>query len=90
MSPKVNKGTAAPEEQAQWPFGRNNYIFFGAAMLTIIVGYIFLGMGEVNGVWSLTLAPILLVIGYCILVPIALIVRSRPDEDISADDVPTE
>ena len=38
-----------------------------AAIVAIVIGYITLAQG------SISLAPILLVLGYCILVPIALI-----------------
>ena len=38
-----------------------------AALVAIVLGFVFLGRG------SISLAPILLVLGYCILVPIALI-----------------
>jgi uncharacterized membrane protein HdeD (DUF308 family) len=38
-----------------------------AALIAIVVGYVFLARN------SISIAPILLVLGYCILVPIALI-----------------
>ena len=64
-------------QEFKWPFGKRNYMFFGAAMLSIIVGYIALGQG------SITLAPILLVLGYCVLVPISLIIKGDLDQDES-------
>ena len=39
----------------------------GAAMLSIVIGYILLGRGSISA------APALLVLGYCILVPLALV-----------------
>jgi len=54
-------------EKKGLPFGRRNYIWFGIAIFTIIVGYVFLGSGDI------TIAPILLVLGYCVLVPIAIL-----------------
>ena len=38
-----------------------------AGMISIVVGYVFLGLG------SISLAPVLLVLGYCVLVPLALL-----------------
>lgn len=35
--------------------------------VAIVVGYVFLGFG------SISLAPVLLVLGYCVLVPLALL-----------------
>ncbi len=41
-------------------------LWFLAGMATVIVGYVTLGAGNI------TIAPVLLVVGYCIFVPIAL------------------
>jgi hypothetical protein len=44
-------------------------LFWGIAAATLIAGYIDLARG------GETLAPILLVIGYCVLVPLAILKR---------------
>ena len=48
---------------------RTQYILWGAAALTLLLGYVDLIRG------GITLAPILLVLGYCVLVPIAILRR---------------
>jgi hypothetical protein len=58
-------------EEFHWPFGKTNYLIFGAALVAIIIGYITLAQG------SMTLAPILLVLGYCVLIPLSLLIRSK-------------
>jgi len=60
-----------------FPFKRENYIIFGAGLLTIILGYIALAQGPWNSFWSLTLAPILLVLGYCVVIPLAILYRKK-------------
>ena len=42
-------------------------IFLAVGLVSIVAGYVFLGYG------SISLAPVLLVLGYCVLVPMALI-----------------
>jgi len=56
-----------------WPFKRKNYLLFGFAVLIIIVGYFIMYIGEVNSFQSVTLAPILLIVGYLILIPISIL-----------------
>lgn len=41
--------------------------FFAAAMVAIIVGYVLLAVNDI------TVAPVLLVLGYCVLVPLAFL-----------------
>ena len=65
-------------EQKSWfPFGPRNRRWFGGAIMTIVIGYIFLSIGPYNSFWSLTLAPILLGLGYFVLIPIAILVRGE-------------
>lgn len=71
---------------AGWPFGKKNYILFGAALAIIILGYIFLGSGDdPNNTLSLTIAPIVLVIGYG-LIPFAIMAREKTDDTEPASD----
>ena len=50
-------------------FSARSYWLFAAGFASIIIGYVMLSKG------SITLAPILLVLGYCALVPLAIFVK---------------
>jgi hypothetical protein len=66
--------TLADAEVSEGPqFGRKNLVLLGLAVGTIILGYVSLAFGDI------TLAPILLVLGYAVLVPWAILAPSRPD-----------
>jgi hypothetical protein len=60
-----------------FPLGPTNYKILIAGITVIVVGYILLGTGEWDGFLALTLAPIVLVIGYCIIIPLGIIYRKR-------------
>ena len=66
-------------DEIKWPYGKNNYIIFGIAVLVILAGFFLLSQG------SITLAPILLVIGYLVIIPIALMVKDSSVSDQPAD-----
>jgi hypothetical protein len=51
------------------PFGKKNYIIFGLAAVVILAGYISLSKG------SITLAPILLLTGYLVLIPWGILAK---------------
>jgi hypothetical protein len=50
-------------------FSARSYWLFGAGFAAIVVGYVLLSRG------SITAAPVLLVAGYCALVPLAIFVK---------------
>jgi hypothetical protein len=51
---------------AKLRFGPRNFVFLGAAVVALAAGYALLAGG------STSLAPILLVLGYCVLFPLGL------------------
>ena len=58
-----------------WSFEKENYVFFIAGIISVILGYIVMAAGETYSFQSLSLAPVLLFVGYIILIPIALIYK---------------
>ncbi len=59
---------------------KTNYVIFGVAAVVIGIGYYFLSIGPADSVQSLTIAPIILVIGYVVLVPLAIFWRKRRND----------
>lgn len=63
-------GPKQPERLGvELPFGRKNYVIFAMAAVVILAGYVALSRG------SITLAPILLLSGYLVLVPWGILAK---------------
>ncbi len=60
---------AAPSAEALVRVGRRNVVLFAVSLAVIIVGFVALALG------STTLAPILLVAGYLVGIPWAILAR---------------
>ena len=60
-----------------WAFKKENYIIFLIGIFLIVAGYIIMALGEVDSFQSLTLAPIMLFLGYVVAIPVALIYRPK-------------
>jgi hypothetical protein len=56
-------------------FTRTNYLFMGGGVLLAIIGFMLLRGGDIS------LAPVLLVAGYCALIPLGIIWRDRAPGD---------
>ena len=70
-----NNKDSSGELFQNWPFEKENYVFFIVGIISVILGYIIMATGETYSFQSLSLAPILLFVGYIILIPIALIYK---------------
>ena len=60
-----------------WSFSKENYILFVSGIITIFLGYTIMATGDTNSFQSLSLAPVLLFIGYIILIPIAILYKKK-------------
>ncbi len=58
-------------------FGKRNLMILFLGMLTIIVAFIIMAQPPVDGFLSRTLAPILLVIAYLVIIPIAILAKNK-------------
>ena len=56
------------------PFQSQHYILFGVGLLIILAGFFTLGFG------SITLAPFLMVLGYCVIIPFLFFWKASPGE----------
>ena len=70
---KANTKTRAPRKAAEADLGFHwrlaNTVLLGLGVSVLVVGYVALSKG------SITLAPVLLVVGYCGLIPAYLLLR---------------
>jgi len=61
------------------PFTRVNYILFAIGLAGIVLGNIFLSIGPWNSFWSLDFAPVMLVLSYLVIIPVAILYHKNSD-----------
>ena len=73
------------------PLDPINYKILIGGVVVILLGYITLSMDPWDGFMALTVAPILLVLGYCVVIPIGIIYRKKQAESpVPGAEVPTQ
>ena len=82
----VKKG----KTEASFPLERENFIILGVGLLTIILGYVALSGNQVEGFSQLTVAPILLVLGYCVIIPVGIMYRKKKPADAPPAEPPAQ
>jgi uncharacterized membrane protein HdeD (DUF308 family) len=74
MAKAIRKPKRAQKEE-QLPLGKENFLIIGVGVFVIIIGYLALAKGPVEGFLPLVLAPILLVLGYCVIIPLGILFK---------------
>jgi len=78
MAKVVKKKMAAKSKAPEvFPFDRENYIIIGIGLLFIIAGYYAMSGNVVAGFSQLTLSPLLLLTGYCVIIPIGIFYKKK-------------
>lgn len=62
------------------PLTTRNYQILGLAIVCIILGYVALAQEPWDGTLPLVVAPSLLFLGYCVLVPFGILYRNKREE----------
>ena len=60
-----------------WSFNRINYIIFFIGVLFIVFGYIIMATGETESIQSVKISPLILIVGYCVVIPAAILVKPK-------------
>ncbi len=91
--PMKHTARISKKKSISWnfPLEKKNMIYLAASLAIIILGYILMATGITdepallestwNNPLAITVAPILLVIGYCILIPFAILKLFRKEEN---------
>ena len=77
MNTNASKDKSNVKVSLSWGFSKLNYLIFAFGLISIFFGYVVMGTGEVNSFQSLTLAPIFLFLGYVILIPLSLLIKTK-------------
>jgi hypothetical protein len=62
-------------------FSALNYKLFAVSIALLILGYVLLGQGPVSNKLSWSIAPAILVVVYCVILPVAIIVKSKDEKN---------
>lgn len=80
---------AAPKAHIRIALTQKNYMIIGLGIALIVIGYILMAANSVDGFLPTVLAPILLVAGYCVIIPFGILFKDKSivneDAAITAD-----
>ena len=87
MARQQRKEQRRKQQTDSLPFTRSNYQILGAGIVTIVLGYLALAQEPWDGFMPLVVAPILLVVGYCVIVPLGILYRKRTEVPTGGEEL---
>lgn len=70
------------------PLAKQNFMIIGVGLLFIVLGYLAMLEGSVEGFLPVVVAPILLVLGYCVVIPIGILYKKSNLSTDKGDSAP--
>ena len=59
------------------PFNKINYALFAIGLISILIGYLVIANNAVDSVAGTKIGPVILFIGYCVIIPISIIYKPK-------------
>ena len=84
LSARAKKKDYATAKPFQMPFDRKNITIILAGVAVIALGYIVMYLSPTMSDMALTVSPILLVLGYCVIVPFGIMTGIRAKRAVAA------
>lgn len=86
---QLKKIQKAKVEHLHIALTKTNFMIIASGILMIIIGYVFLSQNSVDGFLPTVVAPIFLVLGYCVIIPLGILFKdksSKPEAETSVDE----
>jgi hypothetical protein len=75
--PKTRKTGPRAKKEITLPLGKTNFMIIILGIAVIIIGFIFMSENSVNGFLPTVISPILLVLGYCVIIPYGILKKPK-------------
>ena len=74
---KIEQKKSKSTKSLIFPLEKQNYIILAIGLVVIVIGYIALASNGVEGFMPLVVAPVLLVLGYCVIIPFGILYKVK-------------
>ena len=68
-----------PKREFSFPLEKENFMIIGLGILLLVIGYILMSENSVDGFMPTVVAPILLVAGYCVVIPYGILKKPKSE-----------
>ena len=85
---KQQSSKPAKKKEFYFPLEKENFMIIGLGILLLIIGYVLMSQNSVDGFMPTVAAPLLLVAGYCVVIPYGIMKKPKSQmTQTSAEEV---
>jgi hypothetical protein len=74
---RTSRARKSKEEHLRIALTTKNYLIIVLGIVVIVFGYIFMAENSVDGFMPTVVAPLLLVFGYCVMIPFGILYKDK-------------
>ena len=78
-SKKLQSSKSKQKREFSFPLEKENFMIIGLGVLLLIIGYVLMSQNSVDGFMPTVVSPILLVAGYCVVIPYGIMKRPKSE-----------
>jgi hypothetical protein len=82
---KSKRTSVKAKKELSLPLDNINFIIIGIGIIFLIAGYILMSENSVDGFLPTVVSPILLVLGYCAIIPYGILKKPKKPETVSSE-----
>lgn len=74
---KSRKTSVKAKKEITLPLEKTNFVIIGIGIAVLVIGYLLMSSNSVDGFTNTVIAPILLVLGYCVIIPYGILKKTK-------------
>lgn len=78
------------KKEFSFPLEKENFVIIGIGIVLLVIGYFLMSENSVDGFMPTVIAPLLLVAGYCVVIPYGIMKKPKSEREQAAGDTPAE
>ena len=78
------------KKDISFPLDKENFVIIAAGIAILVIGYILMAQNSVDGFIPTVISPILLFLGYCVVIPYGILKGHRSASKTETPNVLTE
>jgi hypothetical protein len=82
---KSRKTYVKAKKEISLPLEKTNFVIIGIGIAVLIIGYVLMSANTVDGFANTVIAPIMLVLGYCIIIPYGILKKTKKTDSTARE-----